>query len=59
MNTYERLESEVKARGVRVAERLEIIRMLQSHDGTELVQTADKHQRAIQSAAKKVREALS
>jgi hypothetical protein len=56
MNAYDDLEEKVKARGVRVEERLEILRMLQKFDGGErLASMVDEHERAIENAAKKVR----
>ncbi len=59
MNAYEDLEEKVKARGVRVAERLEILRTLQKFGGGgELAATLDQHERAIEEAAKKVREVI-
>ena len=59
MNAYEDLEEKVKARGVRVEERLEILRTLQKFDGGEqLAGMVDEHERAIEKAAKKVRELM-
>jgi len=59
MNAYEDLEEQVKARGVRVEERLEILRTLQKFDGGEqLAGMVDEHERAIEKAAKKVRELM-
>jgi predicted HAD superfamily Cof-like phosphohydrolase len=59
MNAYEDLEEQVKARGVRVEERLEILRTLQKFDGGEqLAAMVDEHERAIEKAAKKVRELI-
>lgn len=59
MNTYERLEAAIKARGVRTQERLEILRIFQSHGGAEkLSETADQHERAIKAAAHKARAAI-
>ena len=56
MNAYEDLEEKVKARGVRVDERLEISRTLQKFDGGELLAAkVDEHERLIERAAKKVR----
>ena len=56
MNAYDDLKEKVKARGVRVEERLEILRTLQKFDGGEqLAAMADEHERAIEKAAKKVR----
>ncbi len=59
MNAYEDLEEKVKARGVRVEERLEILRTLQKFDGAEqLADLVDEHERAIEKAAKTVREVI-
>ncbi len=49
----------MKARGVRVEERLDILRTLQKFDGgEELAAMVDQHERAIEMAAKKVREVI-
>lgn len=59
MNAYQDLEEKVKARGVRVEERLEILRTLQKFGGgEELAALVDQHERAIETAAKKVREVI-
>ncbi len=59
MNAYEGLEEKVKARGVRVEERLAILRTLQKFDGGEQLATmVDQHECAIEKAAKKVREVI-
>ncbi len=59
MNAYEDLEDKVKTRGVRVEERLEILRTLQKFGGgEELATLVDQHERAIEEAAKKVREGI-
>ena len=59
MNAYEDLEEKVKARGVRVEERLEILRTLQRFNGgEELTAIVDQHERSIEEAAKKVREVI-
>jgi hypothetical protein len=59
MNAYEDLEEKVKARGVRAEERLEILRTLRKFGGGEdLIALVDKHERAIEGAARKVREAI-
>ena len=59
MNAYEDLEEKVKARGVRIEERLEILRTLQKFGGgEELAATVDEHERAIENAAKKAREVI-
>ena len=59
MNAYEDLEEKVKARGVRVAERLTILRTLQKFDGGEqLAAMVDEHERSIEKAAKKVRKVI-
>ena len=59
MNAYQDLEEKVKARGVRVDERLEILRTLQKFDGGEqLAAMVDEHERAIENAAKKVGEGI-
>ncbi len=59
MDAYEDLDEKVKARGVRVEERLEILRTLQKFGGAEqLADRVDAHERAIEAAAKKVRELI-
>jgi glutamate mutase epsilon subunit len=59
MTAYEDLEEKVKARGVRVDERLEILRTLQKFGGSEELATiVDEHARSIENAAKKVREVI-
>jgi biotin operon repressor len=59
MNAYEDLEEKVKARGVRVEERLAILRTLQKFDGGEqLAAMVEEHERAIEKAAKKVQELI-
>ena len=59
MNAHQDLEEKVKARGVRVEERLEILRTLQKFGGgEELAGLVDQHERAIETAAKKVREVI-
>ncbi len=59
MNAYEDLEEKVKAHGVRVEERLEVLRTLQKFGGgEELAAMVDEHERAIEEAAKKVREVI-
>jgi hypothetical protein len=59
LNAYEDLEEKVKARGVRVEERLDILRALQKFGGgEELAAMVDRHERAIENAAKKVREVI-
>jgi glutamate mutase epsilon subunit len=59
MNAYEDLEEKVKARGVRVEERLGILRTLQKFGGSEeLASIVDQHERSIENAAKKVREVI-
>ncbi len=59
MNAYQDLEEKVKARGVRVEERLEILRTLQKFGGgEELAVMVDQHERAIEEAAKKVRTVI-
>jgi glutamate mutase epsilon subunit len=46
-------------RGVRVEERLEVLRTLQKYGGgEELATIVDEHERSIANAAKKVREAI-
>jgi hypothetical protein len=57
LNAYEDLEEKVKSRGVRVEARLEILRMLKKFDGVEqLAAMVDEHERAIEGAARQVRE---
>jgi predicted HAD superfamily Cof-like phosphohydrolase len=59
MNAYEDLEEKVKMRGVRVEERLEVLRTLQKFDGGEqLAAMVDAHERSIEKAAKKVQEMI-
>ncbi len=59
MNAYEDLEEKVKARGVRVEERLQILRTLQKFGGGgELADMVDQHERAIEEAAREVREVI-
>jgi hypothetical protein len=59
LNAYDDLEERVKARGVRVEERLEILRTLEKFGGPEqLANLVDEHERAIAAAAKKVREVI-
>ena len=59
MNAYDDLEEKVKARDVRVEERLEILRTLQTfRGGEELATMVDQHERAIEEAARKVREVI-
>ena len=59
MNAYEDLEEKAKARGVRVEERLEILRTLQKFGGgEELAAMVDQHEHAIEEAAKKVRKVI-
>ncbi len=59
MNVYNELATRVKASGVRVSERLEILRLLQELDGGEqLAAKVEQHERAIEAAARKVREVL-
>ncbi len=59
MTAYEDLEEKVKTRDVRVDERLEILRTLQKFGGDEeLAAMVDQHERAIERAAKKVREMI-
>ena len=59
MNAYEDIEEKVKARGVRIEARLEILRALQKFDGGgQLATMVDEHERAIERAAKRVREVI-
>ena len=59
MNAYEDLEEKAKARGVRVEERLEILRTLQKvGGGEELAAMVDEHERSIEKAAKKFRDVI-
>jgi hypothetical protein len=56
MTTFEELEERVRARGVRVEQRLRILAILQRPDGAErLAAQLDEHERAIEQAARKVR----
>ena len=59
MNAFEDLEEKVRTRGVRVEERLEILRTLQNFDGGEqLTAMVDEQERSIEKAARKVREVI-
>lgn len=59
MDVQEDLEERVKARGVRVAERLELLRVLQEHRGVEqLADLVAQHERSIEEAAKQVQEVI-
>lgn len=59
MELHDELEERMKAEGVRVAERLELLRILGQHDGVEqLADLVDRHERAIEEATRKVREVL-
>lgn len=59
MSTYEDLEQRVKAQGVRVEQRLNILRTLQKYNGGEqLIALVEGHERAIEDAARKVREVM-
>jgi DNA-binding transcriptional regulator of glucitol operon len=59
MNTYEDLEQRVKAQGVRVEQRLKLLRTLQKYSGGEqLADLVAEHERAIEEAARKVREVM-
>lgn len=59
MNAYEDLEAKVKARGVRVVERLALLAQLQQFDGGEqLAELLDQHERRIEEAATKVRKVI-
>ena len=59
LNAYEDLEAKVRARGVRVEERLAILQKLQQFGGDEeLAEMLDRYERSIEQAAKKVRGML-
>ena len=59
MDVYEDMEERVKSRGVRVAERLELLRVLRQHQGVEqLADVVAEHERAIEEAARKVQEVI-
>jgi len=59
MDVQEDLEERVKARGVRVAERLELLRVLRQHGGVEqLADLVAQHERSIEEAANKVQEVI-
>jgi len=59
MDVHEDLEERVKARGVRVAERLELLRLLRQHQGVEqLADLVTQHECSIEEAAKKVQEVI-
>ncbi len=59
MDVYEDLAEGVKAQGVRVAERLELLRILRQLEGAlELTGLVDRHERSIEEAARKVWQVL-
>lgn len=59
MSAYEELREKVKQHGVRVSERLELLRLLEEGDAQEeLTQHIEDRTQAITAAAKKVKELL-
>lgn len=59
MDAYQDLEERVKARGVRVAERLAILEKLRQFDGGEqLAETVDQFEDSIEEAARKVLQVI-
>lgn len=59
MDVQEDMEERVQARGVRVAERLELLALLRQHEGVEqLADFVAQHERAIEEAAQKVQEVI-
>ncbi len=59
MNAHQDLEAKVRARGVRVEERLAILARLQLFEGgDQLAELLEEHERAIEEAAKKVQTAI-
>lgn len=59
MDAYQDLEERVKARGVRVDERLAILEKLRQFDGGEqLAETVDQFERSIEEAARKVLQVI-
>ena len=59
MSAYEELREKVKQHGVRVPERLELLRFLEEGDAQEeLTQRIEDRTQAITAAAKKVKELL-
>lgn len=59
MDVQEDMEERVKARGVRVAERLELLALLRQHEGVEqLADFVAQHERAIEEASQKVQEVI-
>jgi hypothetical protein len=59
VDVYGDLEERVKASGERVAERLELLRILRQPEGAEeLAELAEKHDSAIEAAARRVMDVL-
>lgn len=59
MSAYEELREKVKQHGVRVPERLELLRLLEEGDAQEeLTQHIEDRTQAITAAAMKVKELL-
>ena len=59
MSAYEELREKVKQHGVRVPERLELLRLLEEGDAQEeLTQRIEDRTQAITAAAMKVKELL-
>jgi len=59
MSAYEELREKVKQHGVRVPERLELLRLLEEGDAQEeLTQGIEDRTQAITAAAQKVKELL-
>ena len=59
MDVQEDMEERVKARGVRVAERLELLALLRQHEGVkQLADLVSQHERSIEQAAQRVQEVI-
>ncbi|TDJ74326.1 MAG: hypothetical protein E2O39_05025 [Planctomycetota bacterium] len=59
MDVHGDLAERVKASGERVAERLELLRILRQLEGAEeLAELVEKHDSAIEAAARRVRDVL-
>ena len=59
MDVHGNLEERVKTQGVRVAERLELLRVLRQYGGVEqLADLVAQHDRSIEEAARKVQEVI-
>ncbi len=59
MDVYKDMEERVKARGVRVAERLELLALLRQHEGVkQLADLVSQHEHSIEQVARKVQEVI-